>query len=186
MLGSIFGFICVALYTRRNLLSWPAGLIQVLIFVYVFYEVKLYSDMFLHIVFVFLQIYGWVNWANEKETKGDIQIRRLNYKIFFLTGIIGIVCTYLLGTGMQNWTDASFPYTDAGLAVFSLIAQWMIAKKILENWLYWIIIDICSIALYAFKELYFTCGLYFLFFILSIIGYYSWSLSINKKDQFLS
>lgn len=139
--------------------------------------------MLLQIVFVILQVYGWSKWIQGEKEEGQIRIQRISFQQFIYSLGICLFCTFSLGLAMKTWTDASFPYVDAFAAVLSLIAQWMIAKRILENWLYWIVVNIVSIGLYISKDLYYTTALYILFLCLSIFGFYSWYSFFKKKEE---
>lgn len=172
--GTLFGLICVVLTVRQNIWCWPAGLVQVLLYIFVFYEARLYSDMILHMIYVVLQIYGWWTWLHGGKDRGKLPVSKI-------TGFGAIVWTVVAilgstGTGflMHRYTDASLPYWDAWIMVLSLIAQYLMARKILESWLIWITVDILALGVYSFKGLYTTTGLYGVFLILSIIGLLSW------------
>lgn len=171
--ATVFGMIAVWLIIRRNILCWPAGLIQVLLYIYIFLEAKLYSDMILHVIYVFLQIYGWYNWLQGGMDKSALKISVLSGQLLRWISV-SLLGTYVWGSLMGHFTDASVPYLDAFTTVVSLAAQWLMVQKKLESWLFWIAVDIVAIGVYWYKELYLTTGLYVVFLVMSIIGYYSW------------
>ena len=175
----LFGLLCVALTIRQHIACWPAGLAMVTLYIFIFYEAKLYSDMLLQVVYIFLQIYGWWAWARGGPRQSPLPVteappRELG---FWLTA--GVLATAALGSAMRYGTDASFPYVDAFTTISSLIAQWLLARKRLQSWLVWIVVDVVSVGLYFAKDLYLTAGLYFVFLFLAILGYTTWKASLR-------
>lgn len=178
-IATVFGVICVWLTIKRNIWCWPAGLVQVTLFIYIFYVAKLYSDMGLHVIYVFMQFYGWYHWLYGGEDQGTLKVSLLGNKVWIWT-LAGIAGTLLLGFLMQTYTDAAVPYPDAFTTVLSLIAQWLLARKNLESWIFWIIIDVAAIGIYYYKELYFTTALYAVFLVLATIGFFAWKKALKQ------
>lgn len=174
IIGFITGVLGVWLTIRRKILCFPIGIINVLIYAYLFQSenVRLYADALLQIIYLILLIYGWMVWNRSKNEKEEIRT------VFILLAkklvIIGVLSTIALGVFLSHYTNASLPYLDAILTIISLIAQWMIAKKMIENWLLWIVVNTIYIPLYVYKGLTFTSILYLLFLILAINGWYNW------------
>lgn len=172
--GFITGVLGVWLTIRRKILCFPIGIINVLIYAYLFQseKVRLYADALLQIIYLILLVYGWMVWNRSKNEKEEIRT------VFILLAkklvIIGVLSTIALGVFLSHYTNASLPYLDAILTIISLIAQWMIAKKMIENWLLWIVVNTIYIPLYVYKGLAFTSILYLLFLILAINGWYNW------------
>lgn len=180
--AAIFGFICVYLTTRQNIYCWPAGLIQVSLYIIVFYEAKLYSDVILHIIYVILQIYGWYYWLHGDHHHQAV-VTRLSLTLLIIWVVIGLIAAAIWGTIMYTYTDAALPYPDAFIITISLIGQWLMAKKKIENWYFWIAVDVVAVAVYAVKELYVTSVLYFTFLIICLYGLREWHSSFLKlKD----
>jgi len=175
----VFGFLCVLFTIRRNIWCWPLGLIQVLLYIYIFQQAKLYSDMILHVVYVFMQIYGWWFWLKGRDG-GKSLITNVMYFPIWIVGCL--IATTLWGFGMDNLTDAALPYWDAFTTVASLIAQYLLCRKKLESWYFWIAVDVVAIGVYAYKELYFTCGLYACFLVMATIGLLSWKKAFAKGE----
>lgn len=140
--------------------------------------------MLLHIVYIFMQFYGWYFWLYGGKSRNDAEITSLG-KVFYTWLILIVVGTFFLGYGMQRYTDASLPYPDAFTTVASLAAQWLLGKKKLESWILWISVDIIAIGVYAKKELYYTTILYSLFFILAILGFLRWKQEYREADNTL-
>lgn len=178
--ATLFGIICVALMIKRIIWCWPAGIIQVVLYVYIFWEARLYSDMLLHIVYIFLNAYGWYHWLHGGKDHDKLPVTKLGNRLWIWVAI-GLVGTALWGAGMGAWTDADLPYGDAFTTVISLVAQWLLIRKRLENWILWIVVDIAAIGIYWHKGLYFTTFLYAVFLVLATIGYSDWRKAHNKN-----
>ena len=183
IIASVFGLLCVWLTVRQNIWCWPTGLVQVLVFIAIFYQVKLYSDLILHVVYVGMQIYGWWFWLHggKNHHEAEVTVQRPAVRLGWLaTTVIG---TSAWGYGMATWTDAAVPYGDAFTTVASLCAQWMLARKQLESWFYWIAVDVAAIGIYFTKGLYVTTGLYTVFLVLATLGLISWRRSIRGMER---
>ncbi|MGA1409538.1 MAG: nicotinamide riboside transporter PnuC [Prochlorotrichaceae cyanobacterium] len=182
VIAVVFGLLCVWLTVRQNIWCWPTGLVQVTLYIVIFYQVKLYSDLILHILYVFLQIYGWYHWLHGSKTRSSLRVSRLG-----LRSQMGWTIVILLGTGvwgalMANFTDAAVPYGDAFTTVASLVAQWLMARKRLESWLFWIAVDGVAIGIYWYKSLYLTSGLYAVFLVLASLGWLEWRKSLGARE----
>jgi nicotinamide mononucleotide transporter len=181
--ASVFGLLCVWLTVRQNIWCWPTGLIQVLLFIVIFFEVKLYSDLILHVIYVGMQIYGWWFWLHggRNHQEVEVTVQRLGVRLAWLA--TALVVTVFWGYGMATWTAAAVPYGDAFTTVASLCAQWMLARKQLESWFYWIAVDVVAIGIYLSKSLYVTTGLYTVFLVLATLGLISWRRSWMMKHE---
>ena len=182
----ISGMIHVFLLTRGKVAAWPSGLLSVGLYISIFLQNKLYSDTLLHIVYVILNIYGWWNWGRSRNNKQEVDIERMQVSQQFFWSILIIAGFLVWGYGVQKNTDASFPYGDAFTTVASLVAQYLLAKRKLENWIIWIIVDIVAIQIYFLKGLYPTSALYGVYLILSIWGYISWQKQWKKYNLSIS
>lgn len=175
-----FGLGCVVLTIRENIWCWPTGLVQVVLYIFVFYEARLYSDALLHVVYVVLQIYGWHHWLRGGPARDALPVTGLGARFpRWIAAVLAISAAW--GYGMARWTDAALPYGDAFTTMASLAAQWLLARKKLESWLLWISVDVVAIGIYAYKELYFTTGLYAIFLALATIGYFGWRRAMRGK-----
>jgi nicotinamide mononucleotide transporter len=150
---------------------------MVSLYLYIFFHAKLYSDAGLQVFFLVMQFYGWYHW-----TRGRVEhstslspVTRLSLRGWLLTGVGVAAGTIVLGTTMHRLTDASVPYFDAFTTTLSVIAQFQLTRKILENWTLWIVADVVYIGVYSYKDLYWTAGLYVVFLILCVKGYRDWA-----------
>jgi len=177
----VFGLLAVWFVVRQNIWCWPTGLVQVTLYVFIFFQVKLYSDVILHLIYVILQIYGWVHWLHGGEQRGELPVSRLPARRLLVWILLTLIGTGVWGGVMARTTDAAVPYGDAFTTVASLIAMWMMARKHLENWHFWIAVDLIAIGIYLYKGLYLTSGLYVALLVLSAAGLVSWTKSLQEQ-----
>jgi nicotinamide mononucleotide transporter len=179
-IAAVCGLLCVWLTVRQNIWCWPTGLIQVLLYIGVFYHARLYSDLILHVIYVIMQVYGWYHWLHGGHNRSELPVTMLSMPA--LTGwiIVGMGAIIPWGYLMATYTDAAAPYPDAFITAMSLIAQWLMARKRLESWYFWIGVDIVAIVVYLYKELFITTGLYSVFLILALFGYFQWRRTIQS------
>jgi nicotinamide mononucleotide transporter len=172
-IGTLSGFACVYLAARQNILNWPVSIISVVAYTFLFFEYKLYGDAVLQLYFLGTAIYGWYYWLKRKEEHKK-PIVSLNSKKITLAILAIIVLSVLLGLFLDHFTDTNVPYADGFCTATSFVAQFLMTRKVLQNWILWIIVDICYIPLYLYKDLTLTALLYFLFLILATMGYFDW------------
>jgi nicotinamide mononucleotide transporter len=175
LVASVLGVISVWFVVKRNILTFPIGIVMVILYIVVFYQARLYSDMLLQVVYIVMQAQGWYEWSRGDRADDDkIAVGRLNMVQWGMSGGLQIAGTLAIGYGMARFTDAALPWLDAFTTVMSLIAQWWMNHKYLENWVLWIVVDLIYLYQYTAKGLYLTTGLYFVFFILAVFGYREW------------
>jgi nicotinamide mononucleotide transporter len=183
LVAAVCGLLCVWLTVRQNVLCWPTGLVQVVLYIGVFYQARLYSDLLLHVVYVVMQVYGWYHWLYGGRERSELKVTTLATRSLLVWTLVGAVATAAWGHSMATYTDAAAPYPDAFVAVASLIAQWLMARKRLESWFFWIAVDFVAIAVYLYKRLYITTGLYSVFLVLAVLGYFEWRRSIKVRRE---
>lgn len=171
--ATVMGVVSVVLTIRQNIWCWPTGLVMVTLYIFIFKDAKLYSDMGLHVVYIFMQLYGWYFWLKGKDQQpADIKVLtpqgRMAWAAASAVGIVG------LGYGMGHFTDAALPYWDAATTVLSLVAQWLLGRKILDNWAIWIVVDVMAVGVYINRDLHLTAGLYGVFLLLAASGLWTW------------
>lgn len=183
-IASLLGLISVWLVTKQNNWCWPTGIVMVMIYVFIFYQNKLYSDMLLQIFFIVMQIYGWYTWSNNSHKTTKLEVSWLTFKeqLLWITGIIAL--SIVIGFCMKRYTNADLPYIDAATAAMSIAAQWLMTRKKIENWLIWIIADLIYMAIYLAKSLYFTTVLYLIFLILAYKGFITWKNHLSKLIKY--
>jgi len=179
IVGTVLGVIGVTLMIRQNIWGWPVGLVQVAVYGWVFFGAKLYSDAILQGFFFVIQAYGWWHWLRGRHTaaRSELPITRLTRAAIGGWIVLGAATTAAWGTFMHRTTDAALPYWDAFILVFSLIAQWLQARKIQENWAGWLIVNTVAIGVYWVKDLHLTAGLYVVFWGMALWGWRAWQRS---------
>ncbi|ALI04305.1 nicotinamide riboside transporter PnuC [Pseudomonas sp. FW306-02-F02-AA] len=174
LFAAALGVIAVWLTVKQNPWCWPIGLVMVLLYSWFFFEVKLYSDMLLQVIYAGLQLYGWWQWTRAGEAQHGRQVTQLDGRSMWAGLAVGAVGSLLLGAAMAHWTDAAQPWLDAALTSFSLVAQLWMAQKRLQCWPLWIAVDVIFVGLFIYKGLYLTAALYGLFTLIAVQGWREW------------
>jgi nicotinamide mononucleotide transporter len=174
LFAATLGVIAVWLTVKQNPWCWPIGLVMVLIYSWIFFEVKLYSDMLLQVIYAALQLYGWWQWTRAGDASHGREVSRLDTQSVTLGLILGAIGSLLLGAAMAHWTDAAQPWLDAALTGFSLVAQVWMAQKRVQCWPRWIAVDVIFVGLFIYKGMYLTAALYGLFLLLAVQGWREW------------
>jgi len=183
ILAVVFGIVSVYLSTREHIWSWPTALVNVALYFVVFFEAKLYADMGLQVVYFALSLYGWYEWLYGGENRTELHVSRTTRALGVRLVIIGIASAALLGTVLARFTDAALPYLDSATTSTSLVAQWMMTRKILENWAVWAVVDVVYVGMFIYKRLYLTAGLYTVFFVLAVMGFIQWKRSLAARER---
>jgi nicotinamide mononucleotide transporter len=177
-LGVLFGVISVWLTVRENVWCWPTGIVNVALSGIVFFEARLYADMSLQAVYVVLSLYGWYEWLYGGKNRAALEIARaprLALVVSLGCGVAGVVAIERL---LAVSTDAALPFWDATTTSFSLVAQFLLTKKWIENWLVWIVVDVIYVPMYLGKHLYGMAGLYLVFLGLATLGLLQWKKTL--------
>jgi len=178
-LGTLTGFLCVYLAAKQHIWNWPISIISVGSYAILFYEAKLYGDTVLQFYFLSTAIYGWYYWIKRREEKKKPIVKASGNQIFLCLLAI-IVLTISIGYLLDSKTNSDVPYIDAFCTSVSFVAQFLMTRKILQNWLLWVFVDICYIPLYIHKDLMLTAVLYFVFAVIAWNGYRDWQKSYKN------
>lgn len=185
IIAVIFGFLSVWYSKQENILVYPTGIISTLIFVYLLWQWELLGDMMINFYYACMSIYGWYVWTRKVDAIHFTPVTRTtaNEKLWsvliFVATLIFVYAVYRYFDKWNNWTA----YIDTITTAVFFVGMWLMARKKLENWVYWIIGDLISVPLYFYKGLTFTSLQYFLFTIIAIFGYLSWKKSLNNTLQ---
>ncbi|MEH3159711.1 MAG: nicotinamide riboside transporter PnuC [Sphingomonas taxi] len=172
--AAALGLVCVALAVRRSLWNYAFGVASTALLAIVVFEARLYSQTVLQLFFVAINAYGFVNWRRARGDGGDVPVERMTPRELGGWGIGIVVATLGWGWAMHLLTDAAQPLLDAAIAVVSVAAQLLMARRRLENWALWIAVDIASIPLFLGQGLRVVAGLYVVYLALAIWGYVDW------------
>jgi len=189
LFGTVFYLWSVWLISQRRILTWPVGIVSVLLYMSLFYQIRLYSDAFEQVYYLIASVYGWWRWAHSPKEKGAILNVHFSSSGWVVASLlISVVLGLATGAFMSRAhsffpdvfpEEASYPYIDAVTTIGSFTAMWLMARQRIESWLYWIVIDIVGIGLYYIKAVRFISLLYVILLFLAIRGYISW-LRVNR------
>jgi nicotinamide mononucleotide transporter len=180
IIGAILGIVYVFLSIKQNILTWLLGLLTSLLYVYVFCDTGFYADMLLQTYYVVISIYGWIVWSKGKETEGEkmeLPVSHLSRKLFFILLPVSLMLWFFIWLILKRFTDSIVPIGDSFTTSLSIVATWMLANKKIEHWIVWVVVDLVCMILFVWKGLYPTVGLYGIYTVAAIWGYYEW-----KKD----
>jgi nicotinamide mononucleotide transporter len=185
-IGVAIGLIIVWCLIKENLWAWPLGVAYVGLLALPLWEAQLYSNLMLHVLgFLPLNLYGWYYWVFGGEQRRALPVTRSGWP---LAGALLLLCslgTLVLGAYFDRRTDAAFPYWDNAVTVMSLAAMWLTARKKIENWIVWFVVDVISVALYSLQELYLLAGLYLIYLAMAVLGYREWLQSMRAFGDLL-
>lgn len=181
LVGTLFGFVSVYLASRANIVTWPTGIINEIFLLILFFQVQLYADMFLQVYFLGITVYGWYNWRTK--SNDDVVHWMSNNGRLILILVIAlatIACGYALQRIHEYLPEyfrvpAAYPFVDSFVMVCSIAATYLIARKRIENWIVWIMVDLVSAMLFYKKTVYFLSLEYVFFFMLASYGLYNWN-----------
>jgi nicotinamide mononucleotide transporter len=172
--ANIFNLVSVFLANRNNVHTWWIGIIGGVLYGVMFYQVKLYADVILQVFFILTNLYGWWAWLRGGAESEELPITRVGFGQLILFSTAAIILTIGHGFLLHSLTDASFPFVDSTVLVLSIIAQFLLMRRKLESWIFWIIVDMIAVPLYAAKDLYLTSAIYFLFLLNAVWGLLNW------------
>ena len=181
LFAAVLGALSVYLSVRQNIWSWPTAIVNVVVYALVFYRARLYADMGLQVIYALLSLYGWYEWLYGGEDRTALQVSRTTSELAGRLAVIGLAGAGALGLLLRGATDAALPFLDSFLSSTSLVAQWMMTRKKVENWLVWIGVDVLYVGMFTYKHLYITAVLYLVFLVLAIRGWIDWRRSLAAE-----
>lgn len=177
----VFAIAYLVLAVRENILCWLAAGISTLIFLAIFWDVKLYMESGLQVYYLGMAAFGWHQWRLASGGSADLQVSMWSMQQHLIALALIAVLTLLSGYLLNSGTDAQLPYLDSFTTWASVVTTFMVVRKVLENWVYWLVIDSVSIYLYIDRELYFTSMLFAVYIVIIFFGWFSWSKSYQQK-----
>ena len=178
IVGVTTGVLGVWMTTRQKIWCWPVGIVSVSSFIVVFFRAKLYAAMGLQGVYVALAVYGWYAWLHGGEGRGALRVSRVPPRLWVALVLLGSAASAAAGFWLRAQTDEAMPWLDGSTTAFSLVAQWMMTRKYLENWLLWIAVDVAYVAMSVSQGLALTAGLYAVYAGLAVLGFRGWRRSM--------
>ena len=180
--GLVFGLVCVWLLIKQNIWTWPTGIAYVLVSFVVFYEARLYADLALHVIFLGLNLYGWYYWLRGG-TRGDDGVPVTTTAPRLLAALLAASALGIAACGalLATYTDAALPYWDSTTSVLSIAAIWLQARKKLESWIVWLVVDVLATGIYVYKEIFFYAVLYLVYIGLAVAGFRAWRRAMQEQ-----
>src|ERR1700748_2674926 len=178
--GVITGLLCVYLAAKNIIWNWPVAIISVSIYIFIFFDSHLFADMGLQVYFLITNVYGWYFWSKKMPAETKIPVMLITRREVMISVIAIIVFTFILGSVLK-YTTASFPFLDSFCTACSLVAQVFLARKVLENWLIWIFVDIIYVGVYVVKGLDDTAVMYAIYIPIALLGYIDWKKDWKKQ-----
>jgi nicotinamide mononucleotide transporter len=181
----VFGFItgaaCVALLVRQNIWNWPLGIANNLVFIVLFYRTGLYADVGLQGFYIAISIYGWWSWLHGGRNHGALAVSRVKPTAGLLLAMAVAVLTASLTWLLRRYTNSTVPVLDSLITALSLVAQFMMTRKWIENWPVWIVANCISVGLLTYKGLYVASALYVVYQVLCVMGLLEWKRTLQTK-----
>lgn len=193
--GAITGILYVVFEIRQNIWLWPVGIITSGVYIWVFFTGKLYADMSLQGYYLVISILGWYWWlkgsgfrgqgdvTSDNSDPGKLPVTRIKLKTAIILSLIFGILYFVMWLVLSRFTDSPVPVWDSFITSLSIVATWMLAKKIYEHWYLWIIVNAASIILFFVKGLYPTVVLYIVYCAMSFVGLKEWGKSLNRNYQ---
>jgi nicotinamide mononucleotide transporter len=181
IIGAACAFLATIAYIKISLWAWSIGLVAILVDIFLYYQKGIYGDMLLQLIYLIFTLYGWYQWKFGGNKHQGLPITSINAKQVLLLIFIAIVGTYTIFYGLCNYTDSQIPFWDAITTTLSLIAQWMVCRKIIENWFLWLVVDSMYLGIYFHKNIPMHALLQLIYFAMAIIGYWYWRKQISQR-----
>lgn len=173
-LAMLLAIAYLLLAMRENSLCWYCAFVSTTLYVWIFGDVNLYMESALNVYYMAMAVYGWYQWQRGGDEGRGVAIGRWSLRQHLATLGAVLIASAISGYGLNAYTDSRLPYLDSLTTWASVATTLMVARKVLENWLYWLVINSASIYLYIDRELYQTAGLFVLYLVLSVLGYMRW------------
>jgi nicotinamide mononucleotide transporter len=184
-LGVITALIYLFFSIRQKIWLWPFGILTSSFYIYVFFKGRLYADMGLQVYYLIISFYGWYFWIFGAKGQDKLKVAVLNRRLTIILLILTFVIYWILVLALKilpsllEILPSDLLYWDAFTTAASIIATWMLARKIIEQWLVWILVDMISMGLYLYKGLYLTAGLFLIYTVLAFVGYWQWKKELK-------
>lgn len=189
--GTLVGLIYLWLEYRASIYLWIAGVVMPAIYIFVYYDAGLYADVGINVYYLIAAAYGWAiwmkgSWNKEKKKKetdvpNELPITHMPLRFYLPVTVVCLIAFLGIAWILISYTDSNVPWLDSFTTALSIIGMWMLARKFVEQWFAWIVVDIVCCGLYIYKELYFTSGLYGLYSIIAIFGYFKWKQMMRAQ-----
>lgn len=187
--GTVVGLIYLWQEYRASIYLWITSIIMPAIYLYVYYQAGLYADFGINIYYLVIALYGWLAWRYNFSLRGkradskELSISHISRVTFLRLFLLFLAAWAVISYILTHFTNSTVPFTDAFTTALSIVGMYMLARKYIEQWWVWLVVDVVSSALYIYKELYFTAALYALYAIIAIFGYRKWKQLMNNEKH---
>ena len=187
ILGTAVGLIYLWLEYKASIYLWIAGIIRPAIYLYIYFNAGLYADFGINIYYLVIALYGFIAWktgfsfTNKNKENKELDITHISKKDIYKALAAYLIAQIVIAWLLINHTDSTVPIADSFTTALSIVGMWMLARKYIEQWCVWCVVDIACSALYIYKELYFTAILYLLYAIIAIFGYFKWKKMMQNE-----
>ena len=187
--GVVIGLVYLYLEYKASIHLWIVSIIMPAIYLYIFFRAGLYADVGINLYYLLIALYGWAAWKysfrlfgkKENHLKEELRISHATRKDWLKAGVGYLFAQLLIACALANFTDSDVVWADSFVAALSIVGMWMLARKVIEQWWVWLVVDLASVGLFAYKDLYFTAALYLLYAVIAIFGYKKWKKLMQEE-----
>ena len=188
ILGTVAGLLYLWLEYRASIYLWVASIVMPALYLVVYYDAGLYADMGINIYYLLIAIYGWAAWrygfSLRRGSEGrELPISHTPAGLWLPLAGLTVLLFVAIAQVLIHFTDSTVPWADAFTTALSVVGMWMLARKYIEQWWVWLVVDVASVALYVYKDLHFTAALYALYAVVAIFGYRKWKELMTLEDE---
>lgn len=189
--GTLSALLYLYLSIRENIWLWPVGFVTSFFYMLIFFQSRLYADMGLQVYYLWVSVYGWFHWMGRRQVaKPETQLETrclsprgwLTYLALVLAGSVVLYYALLFVPLWLGLPPSELPLGDAFTTAGGIVATWMLARKILENWLFWVVVNAVSLGMYVYKDLQITAGLFVVYTLMAVVGYYRWKQNLTQTQ----
>lgn len=179
LIGFAVTIVSIWLATRENVWYYPTGIASVLLYAWIYFAARLYAEAGLQVVWLVLLIYGWHQWLYGGKDRTELPVTRTPRWGWIVAVISGVAMTAVIIAVQRSFTNNPNPYVDSAIAAWSIVAQWMTARKWIENWFLWLAVNTVAVPLYITRSLWLTAVLYVILWVLAVEGWRKWRISLG-------
>jgi nicotinamide mononucleotide transporter len=180
IIGVILSLIYIYLSIEQKVSLWVFGFLSSALYIVVFFQTKFYADMSLQFYYLVISVYGWFSWKKGSQDSGqELPATKTSNRLILQLGLSSVVIYFIYYLILAKFTDSTIPKADSLVGMLSVVGTWMLARKLIENWLVWIVADGIATGLFIYKGLYPTSILFFIYTVMAVVGYLQWKKQLN-------
>lgn len=181
VLAVVLAVAYLVLAIRQNIWCWAAAAVSTVLYLFIMFQSRLYMESVLQLFYLVMAVYGWYSWSHPAKGESELKVTTWPLRLHLFAIASVLVLVYISGDLLARYSDAALPHLDSFTTWGAIVATFMVARKVLENWLYWFVIDAVSIGLYLNRDLFFTAALFGAYLVMIVIGYRSWRASMREQ-----